>query len=73
MANSNNSTVTDALANLRESVADVKYTHEQLETMPKYQKRQVFENDFKAAAYSTDQTIIDTFDKLQMLVRLARD
>jgi hypothetical protein len=47
-------------------VADVKYTHEQLETMPKY-------NDFKAAAYSTDQTIIDTFDKLQMLVRLARD
>jgi hypothetical protein len=41
--------------------------------MPKYQKRQVFENDFKAAAYSTDQTIIDTFDKLQMLVRLARD
>jgi gamma-glutamyl:cysteine ligase YbdK (ATP-grasp superfamily) len=54
-------------------VADVKYTHEQLETMPKYKKRQVFENDFKAAAYSTDQTIIDTFDKLQMLVRLARD
>jgi hypothetical protein len=64
MANSNNSTVTDALANLRESVADVKYTHEQLDTM------QVFENDFKAAAYSTDQTIIDTFTKLQMLVRL---
>jgi hypothetical protein len=31
---------------------------------------QVFENDFKAAAYSTDQTIIDTFTKLQMLVRL---
>jgi hypothetical protein len=55
MANSNNSTVTDALANLRESVADV---------------MQVFENDFKAAAYSTDQTIIDTFTKLQMLVRL---